>query len=735
MVTAEQAVEATEEMNKDTLSEKQSLHGDLQKLQVIELKKRIKTLEAKNSELTEMTQNFLEVENEVKEQLQKRQEGYERQKEELKDMQQQIKDDIHQQREKEESNNEERKIREEEIVHLRSEVDVLKSSLIDSFDDREEAEQVIYKLNMYTTLLEDRIMKLDDYVNEIESQKQKETVEEKLNERASDKKIVKILEDSKEAVHGDEGSVHRSLPVEFLQLEEECGRTATVNQERSVRPRFLIDNRNTDGDEGESDGSVNSYEETILAANMVEDEDGYKDEAEEEERKRYLLSRALGIEHRISVAAHLDAVNEQIIERRAFKGGVEPKTERGSYSLHSNGRAHSPNAIRSPQRRASPERIENIKYTADVHIEGINNSIGHDINGTRLNNGNSSSCIIPDTNEGQIGPHNNSNYVDRSVRRSDDKAVERVGMCSLNSASHLSVESKGSRIEGSLTNSFGNIEHGDYFIVSNPSIFDEKSMGKVALKAQNTGTFPSGEANIASLLRMQYGHLLNPPLSVIPSKNITGEMGAENWSKNSGDRGGRSEKYSGQRESDIIKRQLQDHYKSFENLSSELRTENPRSNISYPVLTNNSNTGLIRNIFGTTSTIGNLSLTSVLTGPTHPPSLSDSGSAGGLASSTSSSSSSSIVCPFERLKFQLRSQLECISSMGQRESHYSQSNGQQQQQQEQHLEQDNMQNCDRSILSHKIGTGETDTVAAVTTVNRDVKSVREELIACLLSSR
>ena len=73
--------------------------------------------------------------------------------------------------------------------------------------------------------------------------------------------------------------------------------------------------------------------------------------------------------------------------------------------------------------------------------------------------------------------------------------------------------------------------------------------------------------------------------------------------------------------------------------------------------------------------------------------------------------------------------------MGQRESHYSQSNGQQQQQQEQHLEQDNMQNCDRSILSHKIGTGETDTVAAVTTVNRDVKSVREELIACLLSSR
>ena len=223
-------MEATEEMNRDTLSENQPLRGDMEKLQVVELKKRIKILEAKNSELTEMTQNFLEVENEVKEQLQRRQEGYERQKEELKIMQQQIKDDIDEKREKEESNNIEKKIREEEIAHLRSEVDELKGHLTDIIDDRDEAEQVIYKLNEYTTVLETRIQKLDDHVIKAESQRQVEIEKNKLNVRASEETDRLLAERTKAILVGQE-SVPRSLSVEFLQLEGEYHTVGTEDQE------------------------------------------------------------------------------------------------------------------------------------------------------------------------------------------------------------------------------------------------------------------------------------------------------------------------------------------------------------------------------------------------------------------------------------------------------------------------------------------------------------------------
>ena len=726
-MTAEQAVEATEEMNRDTLSEKQPLRGDMEKLQVVELKKRIKILEAKNTELTEMTQNFLEVENEVKEQLQKRQEGYERQKEELKNMQQQIKDDIDQKREKEESNNIEKKIREEEIAHLRSEVDELKGHLTDIIDDRDEAEQVIYKLNEYTIVLETRIKKLDDHVIRAESQRQVEIEKNKLNVKASEETDRLLVERTK-AIHVGQESVPRSLSVEFLQLEGEYHMVGTEDQEKSMRSGLPMDNKKKDDDEGESDGSVSSYEETIRTINMTENKDGDKD-AEEDERKRHLLSLALGIEHRISIAAHLDAVNEQIIERRAFKGGVESKIERGSYNLHPNGRAHSPSATRSPNRRVSPERIKNIEFAADVHIGGTDNLNGHDINGNRSNNDDSKSRTVGQTHESQTGSHGNGtrHHVDRSVSCPDDKAHEQIERFSITSIPHSSVGSNGGRFEGSLQYDRGILRHEDYSTGPNSSMFDEKSKEKLVLKAQNTETLTSGEANIASLLRMQYGHLLSTPPQIVSSKSIIGEMGTERGTNNSADRGGRFERYSGQKDFDIIQKQLQDHFRTFEILSSELRRENPRSNISYPISADEATPSLPIKVFGSLSTLEHLSPTYQSIGPSHPPTLSDSGSAGELKS-PASSMSSSVDCPFERLKFQLRSQLECISSMGRGESQFSHSNGK-------CLEQNSMKNDVKSVMSQQIGLRVTNTVAPVAPINHDVKSVRDGLIACLLSSR
>ena len=859
LVTAEQAVEVSLALDRESAPEKAPVNHSLQTLQVVELKKRIKALEAKNLVLTEVTQNILEVENEVKEQLQKRQEGYERQKKDLIEKQQQIDDKCDQQREREEASSIEDKKREEEITQLRGEVAVLKSNLTNSIDERSEAEQVIFKLTEYTTVLQNRIKMMDDYVATSEAQREMEIEEERLRGRemkieenrtreievqednirkieiekkkkSAERKLENGNKSEKEdgdAIDEDPGPMMIPLSAEFLQLDEEIEIVIEEDDRHDVACKQqmvkLMASKGSREEEEEaesgSEGSVTSFQEHNRAVHGIEFKVSHDSTVADEERRQHFLSLALGVDHRISSAAHLVAVADEVGERRAFKGGVEPKEERGSYSLLPDSRVYSPATIKSPSQRTPPNGIPITDTECDGgfgvnvdarHHNGSFNQSDRYSNGLDDRNSHSRDIPHPHTKRNGVGsyssgkPGNNADegkyleskrlkaashsqrIIDSDVAHNsiDTECFGAVKLPSTNTdrsrgtlrgfsngrATDLAIEypvksisgqSVGSRDLGSSCISeagsridLNNVSHENISAIKTSSIIEESTFERDTEREQvpPNNFFKAADVPVVTcMLRMQYGHLLDTPKQSINSN--TAMRGTDTG--DSLDKWGRPYGYSGQKELDIIKKQLRDHLLSLQGLSHELGG---------PFLHHKTPSNLIEteffgNEYGTPSAEGypysmpssrnrsyaplpqshSHSHSQLVTGSTPSnvteiipvPVLHPSSSSSAISASSPSVSS---VCPFEALKIQVRSQLECISRMGLHtsvESNSSHTNGQQQHQQQPHHINIGTHDGLYSDTRHDEVIGERSTTTTDHPYDRNVRSVQEELMVCL----